>query len=181
MPRLGENQRAESLEPGHTARYGRLPSPAAQLRVGGVAREGYRAGAGRAGGPGGGRRRRGPAGGLRGRLGLAARAALRRWTGLPGHTEGTGSWLLPRGAASLARWLRVRAGRRARPVARPESVESSLRVAANPTAPFARPALPLHLFLKTLLWVLITQTMITALDYCSTLSCFLKIYVFKVS
>lgn len=100
---------------------------------------------GRPGRPGGGRRRRGTGRGprrgtaqararwgLRGRLGLAARAALRRWTGPPAHTEGTRSWLLPRGAASLARWLRVGAGRRARPVARPESVESGLRAAANP-------------------------------------------------
>lgn len=79
--------------------------------------------------------------GLRGRLGLAARAALKRWTDPPAHTEGTPPWHLPRGAASLARWLRAWAGRRARPVARPESVESGLGVAANPAAPFARPAL----------------------------------------
>lgn len=100
--------------------------------------------------PGGGRRRRGtdwgaPAGDRAGAGPLGSpeppgpgRAARQRTLRGPGP----GSY---RAAPphSLARWLAPGwAGRRARPVARPESVESGLRAAANPAAPFAQPALP---------------------------------------
>lgn len=140
-PRLG-NRWAEHLGPGPNTSPGRTASPAT---LAGIA-PGVQRGTAQAQAQNGPGAREGTAQararwGLRGRLVLAARAALRRWTDPPAHTAGTPPWLLPRGAASLARWLRAWAGRRARPVARPESVESGLRVAANPAAPFARPAL----------------------------------------
>lgn len=140
-PRLGGDRRAGGPQP-----TGPEHQPASARRPGV---------GGRPGSTGKGRRRRGTGWGpgrgtaqararrgLRGRLGLAARAALRRETGPRAPAERTKPRLLPRGAASLARWLRVGAGRRAHPVARPESVESSLRATANPAAPFARPAPP---------------------------------------